>query len=121
VLVNLINNARDAIGDRMETAGPGFAGRIDIAVVPAEAGDQISLFVRDNGGGIPEHALNQIFDSFYTLKEQGKGTGLGLPICKTLIESVGGTIVIRNVGDGAEAEICLKVAEDSGNAASAGS
>jgi signal transduction histidine kinase len=120
VLVNLINNARDAIGDRQEAVGREFRGKIVISVVIPPGGARASLFVRDNGGGVPEHALNQVFDSFYTLKEQGKGTGLGLPICKTLIESVGGTIAIRNAGDGAEVEVCLKVADSIASDASAG-
>jgi signal transduction histidine kinase len=100
VLVNLINNARDAICDR---AG---IGCIRIAA-NAEGGGLVRLTVRDNGGGVPEEALSQVFDSFYTLKAEGQGTGLGLPICKMLVESFGGTIAISNAEDGAEVTVQL--------------
>jgi len=106
VLVNLINNARDAIRDR--AAG----GRIRIAAI-AE-GSRVRLTVRDDGGGIPEEALNQVFDSFYTLKAEGQGTGLGLPICKMLVESFGGTISIANVEGGAEVTVHLASAPSAG-------
>lgn len=110
VLINLINNARDAIDDRMAAADAGFSGRIRISVV-VEGGGFVRLCVRDNGGGIPPQALNQVFDSFYTLKEEGKGTGLGLPICKMLVDGFGGNIALANVEGGAEVTVQLAVAE----------
>jgi two-component system C4-dicarboxylate transport sensor histidine kinase DctB len=99
VLVNLINNARDAI-----CARPGDGC---ICIAAGAGGGLVRLTVRDNGGGVPEEALSQVFDSFYTLKAEGQGTGLGLPICKMLVESFGGTIAISNAEDGAEVTVQL--------------
>jgi C4-dicarboxylate-specific signal transduction histidine kinase len=50
------------------------------------------LQISDNGPGIPEDAIDRVFDPFYTTKEPGEGTGLGLSICARLVEGMGGSI-----------------------------
>ena len=52
------------------------------------------MSVSDSGTGIPEHALSQVFDTFYTTKKQG--TGLGLSIARTIVETNGGKIWAEN-------------------------
>ena len=84
VLINLINNARDAGSTRIEVRG---------LVKAAEA---VCLAIIDNGPGIPDHILPRLFKAFVTTKPKGKGTGLGLRICARIVEEMGGTIVASN-------------------------
>ena len=80
VLLNLLNNSRDAFEERrIENR------KIDISAL--EQDGSIVLTVRDNGGGIPSEILPKIFDPYFSTKEQGKGTGIGLYMSKTIIEA----------------------------------
>jgi two-component system NtrC family sensor kinase len=89
VLLNLINNALDA----MEKEG----GTLSIS---ARLQDKnIVIEVSDDGVGIPEDNLSQIFDPFFTTKPVGKGTGLGLSICYGIIKKLGGEISVRSIID----------------------
>lgn len=89
VLLNLINNALDA----MEKTG----GTLDIS--SQLDGDYIITEVADNGPGIPAANLARIFDPFFTTKPVGKGTGLGLSICYGIIKKMGGSIDVRSTID----------------------
>ena len=61
-------------------------------------GDKLMIAIEDSGKGIPSHLLSKIYERFTT---SGQGTGLGLPICKELVEQMGGTIDIDStLGDG---------------------
>ncbi|HEY0043824.1 MAG TPA: ATP-binding protein [Allosphingosinicella sp.] len=82
VLINLLRNALDALGPRAGT------GRIRIAA--ARDAHRIALRVEDNGPGVPESARAGLFDPFRSTKVQGMG--LGLSICRTIIEASGGRI-----------------------------
>ncbi len=91
VLLNLINNAIDAIG----TGG----GRIEIT--SRLDGQYVIIDVADTGQGIPDELMNRIFDSFFTTKPAGKGTGLGLSICYGIVKKMGGDITLdSSVGVG---------------------
>jgi two-component system NtrC family sensor kinase len=87
VLLNLINNALDA----MEKKG----GRLDL--ITQMDGEFITIFVADTGPGIPRANLDRIFDPFFTTKPVGKGTGLGLSICYGIIKKMGGDITVRSI------------------------
>lgn len=103
VYLNLVANAKDAILERrgQASAQPGAQGRI--ALEFAQEGGKILIRVSDNGGGIPEGALDRVFEPYFTTKEQGQGTGIGLYMSKMIVEgSMGGRISARNVDDGAE-------------------
>lgn len=92
VVLNLLSNALDAMGDQ-------DARRIDIAVTAA--GDDVTLTLRDNGPGL--HDPEKIFDPFYTTKTVGapeEGMGLGLSISYGLVQSFGGAITGRNHPEG---------------------
>jgi two-component system, sensor histidine kinase PhcS len=63
-------------------------------------GERVRLLVEDNGPGIaPEH-LPKLFTAFFTTKEAGKGTGLGLALSRQYVESFGGTLRAENRPEG---------------------
>jgi len=86
VLLNLVNNAIDAIEH------PGGT----VTVITRAEGDAVVLEVRDTGEGIPEANLARIFDPFFTTKPVGQGTGLGLSICYGIVEKAGGSITVES-------------------------
>ncbi|HUO10189.1 MAG TPA: ATP-binding protein [Phycisphaerae bacterium] len=88
VLLNLVLNAADAIGD----AGI-KSGKIRISLERLPEG-RIALLIDDNGPGIPEDVLERIFNPFFTTKHSG--TGLGLAIVHRIIEAHGGQITAEN-------------------------
>lgn len=95
VFINIIKNAIEALN---------HTGSIDIYY--AEDADYISVYIKDNGVGIPKELLNKIGQPFYTSKE--KGTGLGLTICFKIIENHKGKIHITSeAGVGSTFEIKL--------------
>jgi two-component system sensor histidine kinase CpxA len=104
-LANLLRNALRYAGN----CGP-------VAVLGDRAGDAVSLTVRDNGPGVPEDMLEQIFDPFFRVdsartRESG-GVGLGLAIVKTCVTSCGGTVSCRNLRpSGFEVTIRLATSE----------
>jgi len=89
LVLNLLLNAADACG-----AG----GRI--VLTASVMGRWLTLAVEDNGPGVPEQIRGQLFEPFVTTKEVGKGTGLGLAVCRGLVESVGGTIELDEAFSG---------------------
>jgi signal transduction histidine kinase len=91
VLVNLVNNARDA-GGRMIALTTGTVERNDHTFV--------RIAVEDSGPGITAEILPQLFHSFVTTKPRGKGTGLGLRICRRILEEMGGSITAANRPEG---------------------
>jgi len=104
VVLNLVNNALDAIVEQ--------SGRVEIrtriergAIGPG----RVIVTVRDTGCGIPAEHLPHVFDLFFTTKEAGRGVGLGLAVCQSLIEQHGGAIRVqsRGVGQGTTVEFEL--------------
>jgi two-component system NtrC family sensor kinase len=94
VMLNLINNAHHSMTERGSpgkiTLRTGISALAADAIVAQPA--QLFFSVSDNGVGIPERALNKIFDPFYTTKPVGQGTGLGLSICYGIVKEHGGRI-----------------------------
>ena len=98
-VMNLLTNARDAFLERE------VADAVITVRSWGENGRSVAT-ITDNAGGIGEEILDRIFDAFYTTKELGKGTGVGLFLSKTIIEkNMGGRLSVRNVGGGAEFRI----------------
>jgi two-component system NtrC family sensor kinase len=93
VLINLILNGVDAIQDRID-ADPTHQGKITIFVCNKDG--VFSLKVKDNGIGISEKNQNKIFDPFFTSKELGKGTGLGLYVSYNIIKDLGGKLSFKS-------------------------
>jgi len=101
VLLNILNNARDVLLER-KVAEP----RVTIHVGRADG--RPSVTVADNGGGIPPGILDRLFDPYVTTKEEGRGTGIGLYLSRTIIEkNMGGSLTARNTAEGAEFRIRL--------------
>lgn len=99
VILNLINNARDAIQERREQKGP-LRGSLTIDFYNRDG--KIIISVSDNGGGIDAGILERIFEPYFTTKGPAKGTGLGLYMCKVIIEDhFKGKLAAQNIGDGA--------------------
>jgi signal transduction histidine kinase len=96
VVINLIGNAIDAI-DESHTEN----GRIEVHLGENLAGSEVWLRIADNGPGVDELAVQKMFSPFYTSKEGG--TGLGLPICKKLVDAHGGTIEVDPANGGGAA------------------
>jgi len=82
VILNLLDNAKDAI---TESQSQFESGRIDINV-HIEDQQQIKIHVQDNGGGIKIHDFSNIFDLYYTTKSDKQGSGIGLYMCRVIIE-----------------------------------
>lgn len=101
VMINLINNARDAL---VESDPEGLRRDMAIAVaartVPTPRGNAVRITVDDNGPGIATHILPRLFEMFVTTKSRAKGTGLGLAVCQRIVEEMGGSIVAANKPDG---------------------
>ena len=91
ILMNLLINAADAC-DRI--ADPD-RGRIRIAT--RVVGDEIHLSVTDNGCGMTPDVLAKAFDESFTTKPAGQGRGIGLFVCKSLIEKAGGRIELASI------------------------
>ncbi len=95
IMLNLIRNAEEAIE---------YSGKITVRVSCSD--DDISIRLRDTGAGIKPHQLNRVFEHFFSTK--GSGVGLGLAICKQLIEAHQGSISIKNMeGGGTEIRFLL--------------
>ncbi len=62
--------------------------------------NSISLHVEDNAGVIPKDIINKIFNPYFTAKEQGKGTGIGLYMSKQMVESIKGNTINVEVING---------------------
>lgn len=84
-LLNLLNNAFDAAKDNSDL-------KPVIRITHRLLGERMQLMISDSGKGIPPEIQEKIMDPFFTTKEVGKGTGLGLPISRGIIEAHGGRL-----------------------------
>lgn len=115
VLVNLIVNARDAMENQGEVINISTRQEVvkidllyDINHQPIAPGEYIVLQVKDQGSGMDQTTMEQIFDPFYTTKEVGQGTGLGLSTVYGIIGQHSGAITLQSSpGQGSIFEIYL--------------
>jgi len=91
VILNIINNAKDAFDEN----------HIDNPIIDIKLYDK-TITIQDNAGGISEDIIGRVFEPYFTMKEQGKGTGMGLYMSKMIIENnMGGILKVENRDDGA--------------------
>jgi two-component system, NtrC family, sensor kinase len=91
VLINLFNNALDAIHEKHGVQG----GKMIIASGP-DGENMVQVSVKDNGAGISLEDQKKIFSPFYTTKPVGKGTGLGLSVCYGIVDAMGGSLEVAS-------------------------
>ncbi len=109
VILNLLNNAADALARTQVTYG-----KIEIVL------EEMTVRISDNAGGIDPSIIDRIFEPYFTTKEEGEGTGIGLYMSKMIIERhMGGTLQVQNIENGASfiiglADLCSLARELSG-------
>ncbi len=107
-----MTNSRDAIVERISKCDKDKKGLLLISL-QNEAG-AILLTIEDNGGGISRDIGARVFEPYFTTKDQGKGTGIGLYMSKMIIENnMEGSLAFHNTKDGAAFVIKIKEIEPS--------
>ncbi|WP_397599769.1 ATP-binding protein [Silvanigrella sp.] len=100
VILNLIINARDAIGEigliKIETSNKEILEDTALGSHFLKAGHYVVLSVIDNGVGMDSNVQARIFEPFFSTKEEGKGTGLGLATIYSIVEQYKGSIVVHS-------------------------
>ena len=100
VILNIVNNARDAIG-----SNPG-----EIVIATSRRGSRMVVSIRDNGGGMTPEVLEKLFVPFFTTKEVGRGTGLGLSVSYGIVRNLGGEIEVESIaGEGSTFKLVLPI------------
>jgi len=69
-------------------------GQANIRVTTSPQGSEIRIMIVDQGKGISQENLKRIFEPFYTTKEPGRGTGLGLSVCHRIVKQHGGHVLV---------------------------
>jgi len=108
-ILNIISNAKDVIDEKREQDS-NFQGKIKI--LSKKEDDRVIIEIEDNGGGIPNEIKDRIFEPYFTTKEEGKGTGMGLYMTKEIIDRMNGKIKVENTKDGVKFIIILKAEND---------
>ena len=104
--MNLLSNASDAIEDVKDNGTDH-----QVLIKTYNQNNSIIIEIKDTGCGIPEEIMPQLFESFYTTKPPGKGTGLGLGISHSIIDSMKGKIeVTSKLGSGSTFTILIPFA-----------
>lgn len=122
ILVNLVINARDAVGDKGKISVSLAACRsknTECALCHADCtGEFVELSVHDNGPGIPQAILPRIFEPFFSTKEPGKGSGMGLAMVHGLVRGAGGHFRVQSSpGEGTLFNVYLPIAQPGGDTA----
>jgi signal transduction histidine kinase len=101
MVMNLMTNAGDAV-----RAAPGVAPLISVKTLAAP--DGVDITITDNGCGMSEDTLQRAFEPLFTTKPSGRGTGLGLPLCRSIARRHGGDVTLHSaLGTGTRAQVHL--------------
>jgi signal transduction histidine kinase len=109
VILNLINNAFDAVREReIEGKTPNY--KPSVTLTTQQINNMISISIKDNGEGIPQNIQEKIFEPFFTTKPAGQGTGLGLSLSYDIVKAHGGEMNLKTKeGEGSEFVIQLPI------------
>jgi len=108
LFINLILNSRDAIESK-DSQDSGFQGLIRVTTMHNDSG--VVLTVEDNGCGIPQDNLTRIWTPFFTTKDKGKGTGIGLSLSHRIIKEHGADINVETSENGTKFRLAFSVAD----------
>ncbi len=101
VVLNILSNAKDALLEHKTE------GRY-VEVISYLEGTSLFVTISDNAGGIPSDVIQKVFNPYFTTKEEGKGTGIGLYMSKTIVENnMAGKLSVQNSDNGAVFTIVL--------------
>lgn len=110
VVFNLIKNACQAMSD--DKLDGRYEDKGELIIETRKDGQWAELTVSDTGTGIPPEIRDKIFDFFFTTKNPGQGTGLGLSMSKNIIDEFGGSIAVSSeVGHGSTFKVRLPLQE----------
>lgn len=118
VLINLITNAAHAVQQlngiiEVSVENVKICDRTLALINDLQPGDYVRLSVKDNGSGIAPQDMEKIFDPYFTTKEIGKGTGMGLAVVHGIVKSHNGSIMISSkAGQGTAIRIFFPICED---------
>jgi len=103
VLINLLKNAAESVDTAQR---PSAQRKVELNVAPTQADDrqQVEFSVLDSGSGLPDEMLDRLYDAFHSTKSYGMGIGLSL--CRSIVESHQGRIKAQNIYNGAEITGC---------------
>ena len=106
VVLNILNNAKDAIIENNIGSGK-------VLINVEKIDNKATISVIDNAGGIPNNILEKVFNPYFTTKEEGKGTGIGLYMSKNIIETnMNGKLLVENIENGAKFVIIVPILEN---------
>ena len=102
VLLNILNNAKDALNEQNKAYKKIF-------ITLEKQDGYVCINIEDNAGGIPQSIQEQIYDPYFSTKDEKNGTGLGLYMAKMIIhEKFQGMLTFENTNDGAIFQIMIK-------------
>ncbi|QOP42159.1 CHASE domain-containing protein [Sulfurimonas marina] len=106
VLLNILKNAEDALLEKRD-------GDFKIWILWYQIGENVTISIEDNAGGIPDKIMKKIFEPYFSTKHDNNGTGLGLYMSKTIVEEhCNGTLSVTNTERGANFTIEIPTATD---------
>jgi PAS domain S-box-containing protein len=117
VIMNLAVNSRDAMPQggelKIRTSSVFLNGENDVYQMGSQPGDYVMISVSDSGQGMSEAIQEHIFEPFYTTKEQGKGTGMGLATVYGIVKQSGGHISVNSeIGRGTTFKVYLPLVRE---------
>lgn len=101
-LLNIFSNAQDAIKLKAQSEKFNAYIKIDTKI----ANNYLNISIRNNGGNIDKNTISRVFEPYFTTKFESQGTGIGLYMTKSIIETnMKGKIEVENIEDG----VCFKI------------